>query len=156
MRRLSLIALLLSLLAATAAPSGQVAALHYLVGDWTCTYDMGTTHMTYASTYAYYLGGNWMRQRTKWPGGGGDEETVTYDPKRNLWTAVVLEGEGTTTIFTATGSDPNHLTYHSVYPDASMTEKFDRISVTKYTLHFKQNAGGKIVRSVDLCVKNTG
>jgi hypothetical protein len=114
---------------------------------------MGTTHMTYNANYGYDLGGNWMRERDT-SAVGNDEGMFMYDPKHDLWTAVVLEGGGSTTVFTAAGHDPNHVAYHSVYPDSSMTDAFDRVSATKYTLHFTQTAGGKTIKSVDVCTKN--
>ena len=59
----------------------------------------------------------------------------------------MIEPERTTTIFRATGTDGSHIVYHSAYPDASMTEVFDRIASNRYTLHFKQKASGKAAKT---------
>ena len=53
----------------------------------------------------------------------------------------------------APGSDPNHIAYRSVYPDASIAETFDRMSSTKYTLHGTVRSGGKTTTSVDTCLR---
>ena len=136
-------------LPATAAP---LAGLQYLVGTWNCTYRAGTARMTYDATYAYDRDARTLRQNASWAG-GGDEELLAYDAQRGGWTAVVFDGQGTATIMRATGSDPNHIAYRSVYPDTSMTEAFDRIASNRYTLHFRQKADGKTVTSADTCVK---
>jgi hypothetical protein len=136
-------------LPATAAP---LAGLHYLVGTWNCTYRAGPIRLAYDATYAYDRGGHILRQIASWAG-GGDEELLAYDAKRGGWTAVVLDGQGTATILRATGSDPKHIAYRSVYPDASIAVTFDRVSATKYTLHATVRSGGKTITSVDTCVK---
>jgi hypothetical protein len=135
-------------LPATAAP---LAGLHYLVGTWNCTYRAGAVRMAYDATYAYGRNSHTLRQIDSWAGGGG-EELLAYDAHRG-WTAVVLDEQGTATILRATGSDPNHIAYRSVYPDASIAETFDRISATEYTLHATVRSGGKTITSVDTCLR---
>jgi hypothetical protein len=54
----------------------------------------------------------------------------------------------------ASGSDPNHIAYRSVYPNAGIAEKFDRVSSTTYTLHATVRSGGKTITSVDTCVRH--
>ncbi|MFY9664425.1 MAG: hypothetical protein WAL67_14280 [Candidatus Cybelea sp.] len=145
----------LILAASTLAPASAndpLASLHFLVGSWNCTYQAGKASLSYHATYAYDMKDNWLSERDGWKGGGADAGMFTYDPKRG-WTAVVIEPERTTTIFHATGANASHIVYHSLYPDASMTEAFDRVSSTRYTLHFKQKANGKTVTSIDTCVK---
>ena len=140
---------LASALPATAAP---LAGLHYLVGSWSCTYHAGAVRLAYASTYAYDLDGHALRQTTS-STGYGDEELLTYDAHRSGWTAVILDDQGNATVMRATGSDPNHIAYRSVYPDASIAEMFDRISATKYTLHATVRSGGKTITSFDTCLR---
>jgi hypothetical protein len=135
-------------LPATAAP---LAGLHYLVGTWKCTYNAGSVHLAYDNTYAYDRDGHMLRQIASWAGGGGDEELIAYDAQHGVWTAVVLDDQGNTTIMHAAGSNPNHIAYRSVYPDASIAVTFDRISATKYTLHATARSGGKTITSVDIC-----
>jgi len=137
-------------LPATAAP---LAGMHYLVGTWNCTYRAGTVRLAYATTYAYDRDGHTLRQVASWAGGGGDEELLAYDAQRGRWTAVVLDDQGTTTIMRATGSDPRHIAYRSVYPDASIAVTFDRISATEYTLHATVRSSGKTITSVDTCLR---
>jgi hypothetical protein len=155
MRRPLLAVALLSTLGATApARSDPMASLRFLVGNWTCTYNQGPAHVTYKATFAYDMGGNWMRERDSWTGGGGDEDSITYDPKRREWIAVVLENERTATLFHASYTGPAHIVYRSLHPNASLTDVFDRVSPTRYTLHFSGTLNGKAVKSHDVCVKS--
>jgi len=147
-------AVLCAVLCAQPVVASQPASSRFLIGNWTCTYHAGKTSMKYTATFSYDLGGNWMRERDWWTGGGADEGMFTYDPKRGGWTAVILEQEGATVVFHAAGSNPNYITYRSVFPDASMTEIFERTSSTKYALHFTQTAHGKTIESNDTCVKS--
>jgi hypothetical protein len=140
---------LVGALPATAAP---LAGLHYLAGTWNCTYRAGTVRLAYDATYAYDHDGHTLRQIASWAG-GGDEELLAYDAQRGRWAAVVLDDQGTATVLRATGSDPNHIAYRSVYPDASIAVTFDRISATEYTLHATVRSGGKTITSVDTCLR---
>jgi hypothetical protein len=137
-------------LPATAAP---LAGLHYLVGMWNCTYRAGAVRTAYAATYTYDRNGHALRQVASWAG-GSDEELLAYDAQRRGWTAVVLDDQGTATIMRATGSDPNHIAYRSVYPNAGIAVTFDRISATEYTLHGTVHLGGKTITSVDTCLRS--
>jgi len=145
--------MLASLVLAPALPStAPLAGLHYLVGTWNCTYHAGAVRFAYDATYAYDRNGHALRQIASWSG-GSDEELLAYDLQHGRWTAVVLDDQGTATIIRATGSDPNHIAYHSVYPDASIAVTFDRISATEYTLHGTVRAGGKTITSIDTCLR---
>jgi hypothetical protein len=141
---------LITALPATAAP---LAELHDLVGPWKCTYRTGAVRFPYDATYAYDRDGHTLRETASWAG-GGDEELLAFDAHRG-WTAVVFEDQGTTTILRGTGSNPNHIAYHSVYPDASIAERFDRVSAKEYTLHATVRSGGKTTVSADTCVRGT-
>ncbi len=134
---------------ATAAP---LSGLNSLVGTWNCTYRAGAVRMAYNAKYTYDRDGHTLRQIASWAG-GGDEELFAYSAKRGDWTAVVLDDQGAT-ILRATGSDPNHIAYRSVYPDASIAEAFDRISATEYTLHATVRSGRKTIASVDTCLRS--
>ena len=145
--------MLASLVLAAALPATTAPfALHYLVGTWNCTYRAAGAHLAYDATYAYDRNGHTLRETTSWTG-GGDEELLAYDAQRRGWTSVVFEDQGSATILHATGSDPNHIAYRSVYPDASIAVTFDRISATEYALHGTVRSGGKTITSVDTCVK---
>jgi len=141
------------LTAALPAAATPIGDLHYLVGSWKCTYHAGAMSMAYDTTYAYNLSGQTLREIAAWAG-GGDEELVGYDPHAG-WTAVVFDDHGNTTVMHATGHNPNHIVYHSVYPDASIAVTFDRISATKYTTHGTVRTGGKTISSVDTCTRVT-
>lgn len=145
------ILMLVAALPARAALS-PLNGLHYLVGTWNCTYVGGGERLTYANTYAYDNNGHILRQVTS-SSLGGDEELLTYDAKQPGWAAVVFDDRGNTTVMRASGSDPNHIAYHSSYPDTSLATTFDRVSATEYTLHGKYRAGGKTITSVDRCVR---
>ncbi|MFZ0032444.1 MAG: hypothetical protein WAK84_11300 [Candidatus Cybelea sp.] len=151
--RLGIAVLLLVTLGVAPASAGDpLSSLRFLVGSWNCTYQMGKASVSYHATYAYDMKDNWISERDVVKGGSNDQGMLTYDPKRG-WTAVVIEPERTATIFHATGKNAGHIVYHSVYPDASMSEVFDRVSSTRYTLHFHQKANGKTMTSADTCVK---
>ncbi len=151
---MGIVVMLASLVLAAALPAtaAPLTGLHYLVGTWNCTYRAGAVRMTYDATYVYDLDGRTLRQIDSWAGGGG-EELLAYDAQRGGWTEVVLDDQGTATILRATGSDPNHIAYRSVYPDASIAETFDRISAAEYTLHATVRSGGKTITSVDTCLR---
>jgi hypothetical protein len=140
--------LLAAALPATATP---LAGLHYLAGSWNCTYRAGAARFPYRATYAYDRDGHTLRLIASWSG-GGDEELFAYDARHGRWTAVVLD-QGAATILRATGSDPDHIAFQSVYPDASIAETFDRISATEYALHATVRSGGKTTASVDTCLR---
>jgi hypothetical protein len=144
-----------SLVLAVALPAmaTPLARLHYLVGTWNCTYRAGAVRFAYDAAYAYERDGHALRQIASWRG-GDDEELLAYNAQRSGWTAVVLDDQGTATIMRAAGSDPNHIAYRSVYPDASIAVTFDRISATEYTLHGTVRSGGKTITSVDTCLRN--
>jgi hypothetical protein len=142
----------LVLAAALPATASPLAELHYLVGTWNCTYRAGAIRLAYRNTYAYDRDGHTLRQSATWTG-GGDEELLAYDTKRG-WTAVVFDDQGTGTILRATGSNPNHIAYRSVYPDKSIAVTFDRVSATEYTLHATVRMGGKTISSVDTCLRS--
>jgi hypothetical protein len=155
MRVLAAVALVLGALGATApSRSDPMTTMRFLAGNWTCTYHQGATTMTYKATFAYDMSGNWLRQRDVWTGGGGDEGLFTYQPKQHAWTAVVIEPDRSVTLFRGSGSDFAHVVYRSVYPDATMSERFDRTSPTQYTIHFSQTAQGKTTSSTDTCVRS--
>jgi hypothetical protein len=142
----------LALVAATPASASPLAGLQYLVGSWNCTYQAGAMHMSYRSIYAFDRDGNTLRQVTSW-GTGGDEELIGYDAQHQSWTAIVLDDHGSATVMRGPGSDPNHIAYKSVYPDASIAPTFDRVSDTKYTTHATVQMDGKTIDSVDTCVR---
>jgi len=142
----------LMLAAALSAPATPIAGLNYLVGTWNCTYRAGAAPFTYNATYAYDRDGHTLRETASWTG-GGDEELFAYDAHHG-WTGVVFEDQGATTVMHGTGSDPNRISYRSVYPDASIAETFDHISATEYTLHATVRAVGKTTTSVDTCLRS--
>jgi hypothetical protein len=152
--KMCIVVVLASLVLAAALPAkaAPLAGLHYLVGTWNCTYRAGAMHMAYDATYAYDRDGRALRQIASWTG-GSDEELLAFDAARSGWTAVVLDDQGTATIMRANGSDPNHIAYRSVYPDASIAVTFDRVSATEYTLHGTVRSRGKTITSVDTCLR---
>ncbi|MGB6986156.1 MAG: hypothetical protein WBD74_09320 [Candidatus Aquilonibacter sp.] len=153
---MSIVIILASFVLAAALPAAPapLAGMHYLVGAWNCTYRAGTERLAYDATYAYDSNGHILRQIAS-SAAGGDEELVAYDAHRKGWTAVVIDDQGNATTMRATGSDPNHIAYRSVYPGATIAVKFDRVSATEYTLHGTVRMGGKTITSVDTCKRAT-
>ena len=150
-----IVVMLASLLFAATLPAvpAPLAGLHYLVGTWNCTYRAGAVRMTYNTTYAYDRDGHALRQIASFAG-GGDEELLAYDARRGGWTAIVLDDQGTATVMHASGSNPDHIAYRSVYPDAGIAVTFDHTSATEYTLHATVHSGGKTITSVDTCLRS--
>lgn len=133
--------------------AGMLANLGFLIGTWTCSYAAGGQNVTYTATFAYDLGGNWIRERDAWPGGGGDLAFIKYVPKGSYWNTTVLEGDGSTTVFRGSGSG-THVVYHIVYPTGTnATETFDRVSSTKYATHFSGMLEGQKMSATDTCTK---
>jgi hypothetical protein len=154
MTRLVLVAVLFAALGASRPAQDELASARYFVGTWTCGYQAGSTHVVYKATFAYVLGGNFLRERDTWTGGGSDEAYFTYDPKERAWTYTVFENERTTTIFVGHGN-ASHISYRSVYPNANATEKLDEITPTRYVLHFTAYVHGKSTAfSTDTCTKD--
>ena len=123
-----------------------------LAGTWNCTYRAGSMRLPYQATYAYDRISDTLRETAAWKG-GGDVELVAYDAQHRRWTAVVLDGSGTATVMRASGSDPKHVAYRSIYPDTSIAVTFDRISASRYLLHGTVRMGGKTISSVDTCTR---
>lgn len=140
----------LILAAALPAAASPLSELRYLVGTWNCTYRAGAVRLAYTDTYTYDHDGGILRQIASWKG-GGDEELVAYDARHHSWSGVVVDDQGTTTIMRASGHDPDHIAYRSVYPNTSIAVTFARVSATEYTLHGTVHAGGKTITSVDTC-----
>jgi hypothetical protein len=151
MKSLSIFLVFASLICIPASAADN-SSLHFLVGTWHCTYDAGKTRSTYRATFAYEMNGGWIREVDSWSGGGGDQGMIAYNPEHG-WTAVVLGPGATTTVFRASGTNSNRIAYRSVYPDASMTDVFERSSPTSYTLRFTQSKNGKTASSHDTCTK---
>ena len=122
-------------------------------GTWKCSYTTGKQTATYQAVFGPAADQSWLHERDTWAGGGGDEAFLTYDPGARQWTWVVLEGGQGATVFVAKGGDSRHLVFHSAYPNATMTNVFDRVSPTKYTLRFTQMARGKTSGNFDVCAK---
>lgn len=146
-------ALILVVLAVSpASASDPLASMRFLVGTWNCTYLSGSARVAYAATFSDDMNGNWIRESDSWKAGSNDLGMFTYDHK-NGWTAVFVEPDRTTTVFRASGTNPNHIVYRSVYPSGGMSDIFDRVSPTRFTLHFTQIAAGRTTKSNDVCVK---
>ena len=154
MKRSITLLLMIALSAAAAQAADPLASLHFLIGNWNCSYRAGKTHVDYKATFSSDLGGNWLRENDSWAHGGSDLGMITYQPARHGWTSVIVEPERSSFVFLAKGNDANHIVYHSVYPNATATDVFDRQSPTRYTLHFTQSGGGKTMESADVCVKS--
>jgi hypothetical protein len=153
-RRLAITTLFVAAAAVPAGAATPLASLQYLVGTWHCTYHAGAVSMPYTATWSYDNGGNALRQVTSF-GNAGDEELIGYDAQHHIWSVVVLDDHGGATVMQASGDDPNHIAYHSVYPDASIAPTFDKVSDTKYTTHATFSTGGKTIVSDDTCVKTS-
>jgi hypothetical protein len=140
-----------------AAPAGdRIGSLGFLVGSWTCTYEVkGSPTATYAAKYSYDLGGSWLRETDSWTGGGGDFGFFTFDPKTHVWTSTVVDSGRGTTVFRAQDDGTDSKTWRSVYPDTSMKLAFNKISPTEYTLSFSQTMNGKTNVSFDRCTKKS-
>lgn len=136
-----------------AAAADSISSLRFLVGTWNCTYQAGKTSVNYRATYSYDLGNNWLRENDSWTHGGSDLGMITYEPRTRQWVSAVMDDQRSVVVFHAKGSDPSHLVYRSAYPNAGLTNVFDRLSSSLYTLHFSGNVGGRSLKSMDVCKK---
>jgi hypothetical protein len=152
-RRIVLSLVLASTIGAGTKPADPLQTWAFMIGSWTCSYTLAKQTASYNATMSWALGGSWIRERDTWAGGGGDEGFFTYDPGKRRWTSVVIESDRHPTLFVAGDTGSAHVAYRSVFPDASMIDTIDRISPTKYTVHFTQTVGGKTTHSVDVCTK---
>ena len=157
MQNLRLLIAMFTLLATAATPrpaaATDVVPGRALLGTWHCTYMAGGHATMYSATFAHAMGGIWMHETDSAHGAPQGEALYTYDSKSKTWTAVFVGSDRTATVFRAVGPSTTHIVYHSVYPDRSMSETFDWPAPRKYTLHFTQVAGGKTIRSNDICTK---
>lgn len=128
--------------------------MSYLQGSWTCASAMNGKRYTYRETFAYVLNHNWIEERDSYSDGGGDQLLVTYLAAKKEWRAVVNDSDRTTVVFEAPDTGLAHIAFVSVYPDRSMQEVFDRVSMTKYTTRFRQKTARGIVNAADTCTKN--
>ncbi|MBV9718704.1 MAG: hypothetical protein JOZ77_05265 [Candidatus Eremiobacteraeota bacterium] len=152
-KSISAIALIVVLCGAPARAADSLASLSYLVGTWSCTYNAAGRHIAYTATYDYVAGNNWLRERNASSAGFSDVGLTTYEPKSNAWTEIVAGSDRSTTLFRAKGSDSAHRLYRSILPNALMMLRFDRVSNSKYTLHFSGTYAGKRMTSYDVCTK---
>lgn len=155
MRRLAVLFGALLLTAAASPPIrtlNPMTTLSYLVGDWTCTVHSGGKSETYHARFSYTAGNTWMQETDTWTN-GGDQLVFTYIPGKRVWRAVVSEYNGNVTVFEAPDTGLSHVAYRSVYPDATMQDTFDRVSTTRFTMHFRQQTAHGINTGNDNCVK---
>ncbi len=152
--RLGTAVIIASLIAAPLpASAASLAGLRDLVGTWKCAYRAGATSLPYAARYAYDSDAQVLREDVS-IAGGGDEELLAYDATHRMWSVVVFDGHGSTYVMRGAGSDPRHFAYHSVYPDASIGVRFDRVSASEYTLRGTVRMGGKTTSSIDTCLRS--
>lgn len=135
------------------AAADSLSSMRFLVGTWNCTYQAAKTNVNYRATYAYDIGNNWLRENDSWTHGGSALGMITYDPRTRQWVSSVMDDQRTVVVFHAKGNDPSHLVYHSAYPNAALTNVFDRLSSSLYTLHFSGKVGGRALKSMDVCKK---
>lgn len=153
MRSIAASIVFVALAARPVSAADPLSSLHFLVGTWNCTYSTGKATVYYKATYTFDLRNNWLRVNDAWSGGGNDLGMITYEPHRRGFTAVIMDDQRATVVFHANGSNPDTIVYHSVFPNAMLTDVFQRDSPTRYRLHFTQTAGHRSLRSTDVCVK---
>ena len=152
MLRIALAALLIG--AAPLKTANPMQFMSFLVGHWTCTFHMAGQAERYRASFSYTLGNAWLRESDSWAN-GGDEVLLTYAPDVRRWRSVIAEQGGAVTLFEAPDTGAAHIVFHSIHPDRSMVDSFDRISPAKYAWHFSQTAHGKVVSSMDICTKDS-
>ena len=143
--------ILVALASVHAASADRMSALSYLVGTWNCTYSTGGHSSPYTATYEYVMDRNWMRERDVWSGGSVDN-FLTYDAQKGAWRVAIMRNDRTMQVFVAPDTG-THLAYRSVYPDASQTSVFDKLSATHYTQTFQNTSPEKVMSFSDDCRK---
>lgn len=150
MLRIALAALLVA--ATPLKTSSPMHFMSFLLGRWTCTFQMNGHSERYEAVFSYALGGVWLRETDTWAN-GGDEMLLTYVPDVRRWRSVVVEQDGGVTLFEARGANSARIIFHSIHPDNSMVDSFERDSPSKYLWRFRQTAQGKVISSSDICTK---
>ena len=126
--------------------------MNFMIGTWTCSTDFNGQKQTYKARFDYVLGNSWLRETDTWSG-GGDMGMLAYVPQSRKWREVITEPDGSITVFQAPDAGVAHIAYRSVYPDASMSDTYDRVSMRQFTIHFIQSANAKTTRTSDVCTK---
>jgi hypothetical protein len=85
-------AILLAAFSAGAVPTARdkIAAVHYLVGTWSCAHTVGTFSGTYTTTYTNVLGSLWLKQTYDFPADKSEparqaECLMGYNEQKQAW-----------------------------------------------------------------------
>jgi hypothetical protein len=147
------IAAVLALFCVGAAPLRAASPMKlagYLVGRWNCSSTAAGTTTRYTAQYNYALGGKWMRT-TNTSVKSQSEDMMTY--VNGGWTVIDMEPTGTMSVLTGPDTGMAHIALTTRYPKPGLNVTYDRISMTKYTLTFTGNLGGKPAHWIDTCTK---
>lgn len=124
--------------------------LNYLVGRWNCSSTVGGNTQTYTATYAYALGGKWLRTINA-SKSYSSEDMMTYGDHE--WTVVDMEPSGQMSVLKAPDTGVAHIPMQTAYPKPGLNVTFDRITFTKYALTFSGTMNGKPAKWKDTCTK---
>jgi hypothetical protein len=128
---------------------GQVARMS---GTWNCSSVADGKTTKYVTTWSRLTGTRWL-QGVNRSGTSQSVDMQTYDTKQHLWRIVDMEPDGSTSVLIGAGSDPDHVTTQSHYPDATQNVRYDRLAPNRYALTFDFILGGKPVHWVDDCTR---
>jgi hypothetical protein len=144
----SLAAMLLG--AAPLRVADPMTFMKFLVGRWNCTSTVAGKTQTYTATYAYALGGKWLRTINS-SKGYSSEDMMTYG--NHEWTVVDMEPTGAMSVLKAPDTGAAHIAMQTAYPKPGLNVTFDRASWTKYSLTFSGTLNGKPAKWKDTCTK---
>jgi hypothetical protein len=108
----------------------------------------------YVTTWERVAGTRWLRGVNR-SGASQSVDMETYDAKQHVWRVVDMEPDGGMSVLTGAGSDPDHITTQSRYPDTTQNVRYDRMAPNRYALTFDFILGGKPMHWVDDCTRQS-
>jgi hypothetical protein len=121
-------------------------------GTWGCSSVANGKTTTYVTTWSRVAGTRWLRGVNR-SGASQSVDMETYDTTQHLWRIVDMEPDGSMSVLTGAGSDPDHITTQSHYPDATQNVRYDRLAPDRYSLTFDFILGGTPAHWVDDCAR---
>jgi hypothetical protein len=137
--------------AAPVRTADPMTFMRFLVGRWDCSSTVGGKTSTYTATYAYALGGKWLRTINT-SKAYSSEDMMTY--ANHEWTVVDMEPTGMMSVLKAPDTGAAHIAMQTAYPKGGLNVTFDRLSWEKYSLNFAGTMNGKPARWKDTCTKS--
>jgi hypothetical protein len=132
------LAFLIGSAATKSAPLVDLSSLDFLAGTWKCKASvpraLSAPMDSLTSTFGYEMNGTWLRETNSWANGSVDQELISYDRERKMFTLVRLSSDDhlRVVVFHSTLVDQGSVEFRSVYPDGVLSETLYVESPLKY------------------------